>query len=171
MADLSRVIFAVNMLAEKVSKAVGLSRRAALALGVMAIDPEIIDGKPVMTNGGLRRRLLEYNISTDLSVKKDGSVAKGELLDAGYVLTERKVSTFGITPSGREKVAEMARAMEAAINESGLAVEERGLLRRLVGLPPLNETAGTPHDHERARSVPKKPVGASKGARKKRRAS
>jgi hypothetical protein len=166
MADIARVLYAVHMIVEKASKAAGLSRRATLALGVMSVDPETVDGKPGMTNRGLRERLLRYNLSSEQSVRKDASAAKTELLLSRDIVTEGSVATFVITAAGQEKLRLMKKATDAAVDETGLPDEERTLLRKLVGLPVPDRDSTASEGLEQLSASPRKPPVASKGGKK-----
>ena len=156
--ELARILYGVNTILEKVSGAVGLSKRAAIALGIMALDPEVLDGKPAMTNKGLRDRLVDYKMSTELSSKKDASAAKTELLSNGYIATDRGVSRFVITAEGQKKLEEMmGPVMGKAIDETGLSEPERALLRQLSGLAPAPaaiKPEGAPPRKGASREIP-----------------
>lgn len=132
VAELARMLFAANTILEKVSSAVGLSKRAALALAIMSLEE---NSASTMTNQYLQDQFLKYKVSTAQSVQKDASAAKSELLEHKHIEIQGKVSVFAISEQGRGIFLKMYQAMDEAIEEQGLSDEERSVLRKLVGMP------------------------------------
>lgn len=130
VAELSRMLFAVNTIMEKASSVVGLSKRAASALAILYLE----DGAE-LTNAGLQKRFIEFKVSTDQSAQKDASSAKSVLLRAKHIEIRGKVSVFGLTEQGRDTVLKIYHAMNKALEDLGLSDEERSVLRKLVDLP------------------------------------
>lgn len=143
------MLYAMNTILEQASSAVGLSKRAALALAILYLEDT---SGATMTNQDLHDRFLKYNVSTGLSAKKDASAAKGELLVAKHIEIRGKVSVFALTEQGREIVLRMRDAVNEALKKLDLSDEERAVLRELVGLPeskppakpPASVTSGKP---------------------------
>lgn len=130
LSELARMMYAVNTMLEKASSSVGLSKRGALALAIMAVE----EGS-TLTNAELQQRFLAHSISTKASVAKDASFAKGELLKHGHISIADSVSTFAMTTKGRATVDQMYAAIRSAVDELGLSDSERRVLRELSGLP------------------------------------
>jgi hypothetical protein len=131
--ELSRMLFAANSILEMASTAVHLSKRAAIALAILYLEDEPESTRSV-TNQEMQEQFLKYSASTELSVKKDVSAAKSELLRQQYIDIRGKVSQFGINSAGRLAVEKMNQAMESGIEELGLTSKERGMIRELIGL-------------------------------------
>ena len=149
--DFARLFYAMNTIIEDASSSVGLSKRAALALAILAGAPkslDIRDQHTMMTNQKLQEFFVELRISTPASAKKDASAAKGELLGKKYIQIENKVSVFAVSADGERVVEKLHEAMKNTIEEIGLAEHERALLGQLVSLeqrqPPKPARASSP---------------------------
>ena len=97
--ELARINYAVNTIIEQASSAIGLSKRSAMALAIIAADRDpdlVIRGEQIMTNQGLQDRFVRHKISTEASAKKDSSNAKSELLENGYIRVIGRVSVTSV---------------------------------------------------------------------------
>lgn len=133
ITQLARMNFAINSILEKASMGVGLSKRAAIALALLSAGGTAVEGL-IVSNQALQEQFVRLNISSELSVKKDVSTVKGELLQKQYIEIRGKVSQFGLTQQGREAITAMSRILEACVNETGFSFQERSLLREIINL-------------------------------------
>src|SRR5215475_7801500 len=110
--ELARIGFAVNFILEKASSSLGLSKRSAIGMAMMAVQQP----KP-MTNNDLQGQFVQWNISTKASANKDASAAKSELLQKGYIEIGDKVSIFSLNEKGRSALETLYREMRRATDE------------------------------------------------------
>ncbi len=151
--ELARMLFATNAVLDKAASAIGLSKRAALALAIMSQEGR--EGG-ALSNQELQDRFVQHKISTELSAKKDASAAKGELLKAKHIEIQGRVAVFAMTEQGKATLKHMYEVMTRVIDDIGLADEERSVLRQLVAAQQQRSTV------ERAGHSPSAPVSMQK---------
>lgn len=128
--ELARMISAANTVLDEAASAIGLSKRAALALAIMSQEGR--EGGS-LSNQELQDRFVQHRISSELSAKKDASAAKGELLKAKHIEIQGRVAVFAMTEHGKVTLERMYDVMTQVIDGIGLDDEERLFLRQLVG--------------------------------------
>jgi hypothetical protein len=136
IGELSRMIHAANAIFEGVANAAKVSRRAAHALVIMALDTEC---NGVFSNDWLREQFLLHRISTQKSVAKDASTAKSELQEIEYIRIGKHHNEFVLTELGVAMLPRMHEAEVAAIDKLDLPQELRKIVRKLSNMKVVQE--------------------------------
>lgn len=131
IGELSRILHAVNTIFDRVASEAKLSRRAAQAMVIMALDTKC---NGIFSNEWLREQFLLHRISTERSVAKDASSAKSELQEAEYIRIGLRMHEFMITERANAILPKMLEAENAAIDDLKLPDELRNVIRRLSNM-------------------------------------